>query len=807
MISMSPSTGNQRRNIDHEAVDEISSVPGVVGSTAVEMAKTTVRSTQPEAEPHDLHAVTTTVPAKNNTAWHRFFYPQQHKQAADDNDGMGTSSRRHARTPVMKRKRRTRVPTTDDDDDDDVEENHDPLQAPAAAHHDNHGGDDDSDMEKLSEANSSQTNCDYPHNGGVPDESDPDVKFVQSFWTTYDDILILSIFTQLGIVFRLASSTWFTFFNGVFSQDSPLFVNLPLNCLSCFLMGLLCSGERLMEIIVTRFSPPRTQHDVIRDYAELQQDVEGNRNEEGVMMALSPPVKSSLFGLRHRRKRRPKKAKTPDRFISWQPPVHLDEELRDVQLLALERRIRMSKCLVLFPMKKEDVDVMEHYFHQGYKKNAEMEEEDDDDCDDDEEMMNGGQPRRQYHPYQKHRRRLDNDFNDLVLVEETSGNCEPLALHQQNSGDSRAATTTSTSPALDPLAGSIARTRPLEQESGSDSNGTTDAHSESSEVSADGKIVVAGESTNTDFIAEFTTNVQENVQENIERLRRVNLADGWDAGVTPEEMSDDLMLGLRDGFCGALSSFSSWNSAMVSLMRKGQIGEAFVGYLLGLQLPIVAYRFGQHVAVYIFVWRTRRETRVDERRGGYGIRVSIDEESERCASQHSDISDEEEKRKNEMPSIRAVITAIFIMALVTQCTSIAFYQDPTHQQIALSLLFSPLGVFARWRLTKLNKWRPTFPLGTFACNIISCALSGSLGSLLAGNPGPKERIVLVSVIAGFGGTLSSLAAFVVEVLAGVDPILFRFDGMIYAAASIGFAMLVGLIFSASAEWADQTISK
>ncbi len=230
---------------------------------------------------------------------------------------------------------------------------------------------------------------------------------------------------------------------------------------------------------------------------------------------------------------------------------------------------------------------------------------------------------------------------------------------------------------------------------------------------------------------------------------------------------------------------------MVRLMRNGQIGEAFVGYMLGLQLPIIAYRFGQHVAVYLFVWRTRRETKIAERRGGYGIQISGEEEE----------PDEEE---DEVPSVRAVITAIFIMALVTQCTSISFFSAPDDQQVALSLLFSPLGVLARWRLSKFNRWRPNFPLGTFTANLLACALSGSLGSLLAGNPGPRERIFLVSVIAGFGGTLSSLATFVVEILAGIDPILFRFDGMIYAVASIGCALVIGFVFSASVEWADAT---
>jgi hypothetical protein len=214
--------------------------------------------------------------------------------------------------------------------------------------------------------------------------------------------------------------------------------------------------------------------------------------------------------------------------------------------------------------------------------------------------------------------------------------------------------------------------------------------------------------------------VTANVTENVTRLRRVNLADGWDVGTTPEAMSDDLMLGLRDGFCGAVSSFSSWNSAMVNLLRDGQVGEALVGYVLGLQLPIVAYRFGQHIAVYIFIMRARRETRVDERRG-YGIRVSQNEFSEGAdeldgedpmspASQESNGYLPKLSNPRDIPSVRAVATALFLLAVVTQGTSLSFFSDPEHQQLALSLLFSPLVVLARWLLSKYNNWRPSFLL-------------------------------------------------------------------------------------------------
>jgi fluoride ion exporter CrcB/FEX len=97
---------------------------------------------------------------------------------------------------------------------------------------------------------------------------------------------------------------------------------------------------------------------------------------------------------------------------------------------------------------------------------------------------------------------------------------------------------------------------------------------------------------------------------------------------------------------------------------------------------------------------------------------------------------------------------------------------------------------------------PIVPCYIQYSNIAACALSGSLGSLLAGNPGPRERIALVSIIAGFGGTLSSVARFIVEILSLMDPILFRLDGLYYAVASAFWGLVVSFVFSASVDWAD-----
>ena len=298
---------------------------------------------------------------------------------------------------------------------------------------------------------------------------------------------------------------------------------------------------------------------------------------------------------------------------------------------------------------------------------------------------------------------------------------------------------------------------------------------------------------------------------------------------------------------------------MINLLWNGHVTQAIVGYAIGLQLPIISYRAGQHAAVYWFVWRRRREVKRDERRGGYGLRLrggeidSDDDEDEGNSMNGDAFHDEpvdieanfdgtptddesmdeirsrpsldsaigslpsrDPRRKKSQnggrillddaatdrttPSVRAIATAVFLL-IVTLLINSLFFLDDT--QTAISLLFSPFGVLARWRLLRLNKLRPGFPLGTFACNMLGCALSGSLGSLLAGNPGPEESMVVQSMIQGFAGSLSSLAAFVIELLNLIDPIIFKYDGLRYAVLTICWALVVGFITSQAKDWADK----
>ncbi len=722
---------------------------------------------------------------------------------------------------------------------------------------DEHDGLDDQNMHRndisspVSRQSSSMVTSDETPAAAYARQEREDEAFVQKFWTAYDEILILSLFTQIGILCRLGAAYGFRYFDSVFHSDSALFTNLPLNCLSCFVMGLLCSGESLMQIIETRFTPPRLQFDLhkeaVQQLGDPREDGMGMGNEGEEMEEIGPNGLQPRGWRRRRRwriKRNEQQYYNPtNRTSSLNRPQHqqlaqspeIFDELREVQLLAWERRIRASVCLLLFPVKKEDVDIVENYFDEGYQKDRNQDFTNG--LEEIKEDLNGvacgtGRTRTvdEHYASPSSKGQGMGGFEDLVFEEEIDGSPGTPGIQMRNLSSTLAISPlqspASQTPALGLGGNQNSRMQSPEQ-------GLSHAHG-NVHVSArqygqveGGNVVDYGAQDNP-HLDQIISNMATDVSNKISFMRRVNIANGWDVGTSPEEKSEDLSLGLRDGFCGALSSFSSWISSMVNLFRGGQFGKAFVGLTIGIQLPVVAYRFGQHVSVYIFVWRCRREKKRDERRGGYGIQLhtsdddiptgfirSTDsphgrsiESSDASPSNNTPNTNRTKGRRtvhdeeSEMPSIRAIFTALFIFCLIAQLTSLNFFKKSEDRLLALSLLFSPLGVLARWRMMKFNAWRPSFPLGTFACNVTACALSGTLGTLLAGNPGTSERIALKSIIAGFGGTLSSVARFIVEILSLVDPILFRLDGFYYAIASVGAGLLMSFLFAASVDWAD-----
>jgi CrcB protein len=71
-----------------------------------------------------------------------------------------------------------------------------------------------------------------------------------------------------------------------------------------------------------------------------------------------------------------------------------------------------------------------------------------------------------------------------------------------------------------------------------------------------------------------------------------------------------LHLALRTGFCGSLTTFSSWIAEMTVMMvgeeathRESQFWKALFGFLIGIQTALGSFMFGRTVAIWLNQWR------------------------------------------------------------------------------------------------------------------------------------------------------------------------------------------------------------
>ena len=67
---------------------------------------------------------------------------------------------------------------------------------------------------------------------------------------------------------------------------------------------------------------------------------------------------------------------------------------------------------------------------------------------------------------------------------------------------------------------------------------------------------------------------------------------------------DVIHLAIRTGFCGSLTTLSSWNADMVVMMygagqTHSQVARAIIGYIIGMETALGSFAFGSKVAIWI----------------------------------------------------------------------------------------------------------------------------------------------------------------------------------------------------------------
>jgi len=79
----------------------------------------------------------------------------------------------------------------------------------------------------------------------------------------------------------------------------------------------------------------------------------------------------------------------------------------------------------------------------------------------------------------------------------------------------------------------------------------------------------------------------------------------WLSENHPFQSENSIHLAVRTGFCGSLTTFSSWNSEMIVMMlgemsnSKSLFFRGLLGYLIGVETSLASFILGKNIAMYI----------------------------------------------------------------------------------------------------------------------------------------------------------------------------------------------------------------
>jgi len=197
-----------------------------------------------------------------------------------------------------------------------------------------------------------------------------------------------------------------------------------------------------------------------------------------------------------------------------------------------------------------------------------------------------------------------------------------------------------------------------------------------------------------------------------------------------------LYVALTTGFCGSLTTFSSWqydvfsswtNSAHASRDWLRDVVDGITKLVFTLMISMSSVSFGSYLAQITRSYFPRLPT--------------------------------------PRPAIRCALSGVGILIYAATFPAYAKLPPSYRSQAAASLLFSFPGTLSRYLLAlSMNKIMNKIPLGTMTANVIGTGLLGVFHVLQNKHPHvpPHACSTLQGLIDGFCGALTTISTFAVE---------------------------------------------
>ncbi|KAL6076318.1 CrcB-like protein-domain-containing protein [Balamuthia mandrillaris] len=251
---------------------------------------------------------------------------------------------------------------------------------------------------------------------------------------------------------------------------------------------------------------------------------------------------------------------------------------------------------------------------------------------------------------------------------------------------------------------------------------------------------------------------------------------------------DWLYTGLSSGFCGSLTTFSTWMTEAAEPWEDVDVVRYFFLLILELCSNICAFCFGWHAQDGVRAILLKTKLLKQSPQPQQPVTKNILTEREEL----------DECRKMFVVAVVEVLLLLLVFAAVGILTGYFV----SWRWLTLAAFFAPPGALLRFYLSLLNAKRPfshTVPLFTMLVNV-SGSIAAALLIILTGKEGWTDRTsdarayVTEAVILGFLGSLTTVSTFTAELLQSHRTVFIRY---VYGFATISISQVVIIILFTS----------
>ncbi|CAG8596786.1 8166_t:CDS:2 [Ambispora gerdemannii] len=240
--------------------------------------------------------------------------------------------------------------------------------------------------------------------------------------------------------------------------------------------------------------------------------------------------------------------------------------------------------------------------------------------------------------------------------------------------------------------------------------------------------------------------------------------------------------GLTTGLCGSITTFSSWNVAIIQSLlnyrglQHGAIDNpisALSHFAITLGMSVSGLKFGENLADF-FVPTKSKQNKTENTKIVYTITPA-------------------KFNLNRLNLVDWICVILGLGSLIAVIMISAFWHH--YRQILLATVFAPFGTLIRWQLARLNMVTLSFPLGTYAANISGTFILALLFMLGNGEMSSILGCDLISAISvGFCGIgcLTTVSTFAAEITTLSNQNAYRYAIISMITAQLSMLLVIGI---------------